>query len=62
MKITIETEKDRCGDEFLDNGELTISPVDGYKTLVKLESDGFQVYVDLWELSRAVDALQVGKL
>jgi hypothetical protein len=57
MKIEIETQKDMCGDEFLDIGTLTVEKAEGYVGLAKLESDGHEIYCDAEQLKKALEAI-----
>ena len=53
-KVIIETEEDLCGEEFLDNGEMSIEGVEGFDSMLRLSSNGFEVFCTLGELQKAL--------
>lgn len=58
MKITIETERDLCGDNFLKDGEMTVEKVNGYKSIVQLKDGSNIIYVDVNKLKKALEFFQ----
>jgi hypothetical protein len=54
MKVTIETQKNKCGNEYLDTGEMTITSVNEFTGLIELKSDGFKVVCSMDDLVRAL--------
>lgn len=59
QEIKIETEKDLCGDEYLENGELVLTKDDEYSSLVTMKTDdGFECVVSVSQLKTAINKLE----
>ena len=57
--ITIQTEEDKCGDEYLANGELKITLDEDYAGCMVMENgDGFKCVVSISDMKRAITKLE----
>ena len=59
QEIVIQTEKDKLGEEYLENGELTLVKEDEYSSLVIMtDDDGFECVVNINQLKMAINKLE----
>lgn len=56
QSIEIKTEANLCGDEYLNNGTLTLSTDNSYIVILK-DDNGFECHVDIRDLQVAVNKL-----